>query len=241
MDYKQVKPLKGSEMVMNQLKENILSGKLPRGSRIASVVDLAVNFGVGRSTVREALSALKAMGWIEIQQGGGTFVSKELPEENGIISMNLFQSAESLKEVLEVRKVLETGCASMAARKRTGSDLRELERILLHMHDYLPDEEQGEQADVLFHLQIAKSTHNTLLLQMMESLSQRMQDSMKESRKLWFYGERATAQRLYEEHTAIYTAIKDQDETQAFERMMQHILKVEFVVETVFTGHIPIG
>src|SRR4051794_23580344 len=110
MKFQYVQPQKGSEMVLEQIKERIISGDLPPGSRLSSVVDLAVNFGVGRSTIREALSALKAMGWIQIRQGGGTFVSTELPNdlnenESGTGFIGLFHHAESIKEILEVRKV----------------------------------------------------------------------------------------------------------------------------------------
>ncbi len=235
MEFRYVQPQKGSEMVLEQIKERIISGDLPPGSRLSSVVDLAINFGVGRSTIREALSALKAMGWVQIRQGGGTFVSMELPNdsnendpETGFIS--LFHHAESIKEILEVRKVLETGCASLAAKNRTEENLGMLEFILENMVRNFDNEAEGEAADVRFHLQIAEATHNALLLNMMQSLSERLQETMKESRKLWFYGEHASAQRLFQEHTGIVAAIKDRDESLAGELMLQHITKVEKVL-----------
>ena len=235
MEFSYVQPQKGSEMVLEQIRERIISGDLPPGSKLSSVVDLAANFGVGRSTVREALSALKAMGWIQIRQGGGTYVSTELPNEADDMNSNsgfnsLFQHAESIKEILEVRKVLETGCASLAAENCSEEDIAALESILLQMEKNLAVDEEGEKADVLFHLQIAKATQNALLINMMQSLSERMQETMKESRKLWFYGEHASARRLLQEHTEIVAAIKARDESSAGDRMLQHISKVEKVL-----------
>jgi GntR family transcriptional repressor for pyruvate dehydrogenase complex len=236
MEYTKVKPLKGYELVMQHIKEQILSGDLPPGKKLASVVDLASHFGVGRSTVREALSALKAMGWLDIQQGGGTYVKKILPKETSAV--DLFQTAESLKEILEVRKILESSCAALAAEQRSEKDLIELKRILKKMSDCINDEEKGEQTDVLFHLQIAKASGNSLLLQLMESLSQRMQETMKDSRKLWFYGERSTALRLLKEHQGIYDAIEKQDKAKANNLMLQHIVKVESVLFIQHTSRI---
>ncbi len=230
MDFKKIRPQKGSDMVTNQIREQIAGGQLKPGDRLSSVVDLAAAFGVGRSTVREALSALKAMGWLDIQHGGGTYVKQKLPDPAESGFHGLFHQAESLREILDVRKVLETGCASLAAIHRSPEDLLQLAGFLDQMEQFLSDEEKGEQADVQFHLQIAVATHNSLLVQMMESLSRRIGETMKDSRKLWFYGEQATARRLLQEHRGIFDAIQKQDESLASARMLQHIVKVEKVL-----------
>ncbi|OGX68399.1 MAG: GntR family transcriptional regulator [Paenibacillus sp. RIFOXYA1_FULL_44_5] len=231
MSFNQIKPQKGSEIVMQQLKQQIISGVYPPGSRLPSVVEFAAGFEVGRSTVREALSALKAMGWIDIRHGGGTFVCKELPNEEAAESFDLFDKTESFQEVLEVRRFIESGCAALAAKRRTQEDLDEIKATLEHMQDVLGNEQLGEQADVQFHLLIAQASHNTLLIQMMESLTHRLQESMKDSRRLWFYSERASAQRLLQEHQSIYEAIADKNEALASERTIEHISKVDAVLQ----------
>lgn len=232
MSFRQVKPLKGYEIVMEQLKESILSGTYAPGAKLASVVELAAAFGVGRSTIREALSALKAIGLVEIRQGGGTYVSAELPAEPAD-GASLFANAQSIRELLEVRKILETGCVSLAARNRTEEDLQAIGEELLEMETYLHDEAKGEEADVRFHLKLARATHNSLLIAMMESLSERLHDSMRESRRLWFYGERAEARRLLREHSDIFEAVRERDEQQAFDAMNTHLGKVEGVLRKV--------
>ena len=237
MGFEQIRPMKGYELVTEQIKKRILEGELPPGAKLASVVDLAAEFGVGRSTIREALSALKAMGFVEIRQGGGSYVCRELPSQAaGGETDSIFWRADSLKELVEVRKILETGCASLAARNRTEDDLAELERILAHMEEHLDDEAEGERADVLFHLQIARASHNSLLMQLMESLSHRLHETMKQSRRLWFYGQRAKAKRLWQEHSAIVAAIRERDEAKSFDRMMSHLAKVEHVLNRALAG-----
>ncbi|WP_135551625.1 FadR/GntR family transcriptional regulator [Paenibacillus cymbidii] len=230
MAYNRVQPQKGYELVMQQIRGRIETGDIMPGGKLPSVVDLAQQFGVGRSTIREALSALKAMGLVTIRQGGGTYAVEVLPQEQPADANDLFQTAESLLELLEVRKVLETGCAHLAATKRAAADMAKLEAIVGEMETFLDDEDLGEAADVRFHLQLAASTHNSLLIHLMESLSGRLHDSMKRSRKLWFYGESSTAKRLLQEHRDIVDAIRKGDGALASDKMREHLQKVEDVL-----------
>ena len=95
----------------------------------------------------------------------------------------------------------------------------------------IENEEESEQADIRLHLQIAKASHNTLMIGMMESLTERLQQSMKASRRLWFFAERASAEKLLEEHRDIVEAIEIKDEQLAAEKMSQHIHKVDQVIQ----------
>jgi GntR family transcriptional repressor for pyruvate dehydrogenase complex len=235
MSFQQIKPQKGSEIVMYQIKQQILSGAYPPSSKLPTVVELAASFEVGRSTVREALSALKAMGWVDIRHGGGTFINKILPNELNEDNGGLFYKTKSFQEVLEVRKFIEVGCASLAAERRTEADLAGLANILSQMEAGLGNEELSEQADISFHLHIAKASHNSLFIDMMESMSQRLQESMGESRRLWFFAERASVELLLQEHREIYQAILNMHVELASAKMMQHILKVDQVVHKLTT------
>ncbi|KQO00651.1 FadR/GntR family transcriptional regulator [Paenibacillus sp. Leaf72] len=235
MDISPNRPLKSYEWVMNDIKRKMDDGSLAPGDRLSSVADLAASYGVGQSTIREALSALRAMGRLNIRQGSGTFVTA--PPEPASLSAPSFlydeawmDRAETLRHILEVRKVLETGCAALAARNRTEADLEALASILQSMHERLGDEAFSEQADIRFHQELAKATHNPVLLEMMESLSTKLHESMKDTRALWFYAERSTAERLQGEHQAIYAAIAAQQPTDASLLMEAHISKVESVL-----------
>ncbi|SDP11129.1 GntR family transcriptional regulator, transcriptional repressor for pyruvate dehydrogenase complex [Paenibacillus sp. yr247] len=227
MTFQQIRPQKGSEIVLQQIKMQIETGTYAPGSKLPTVVELAASFQVGRSTVREALSGLKATGWVDIRHGGGTFVTNHLPAD----SSSLFDQGQTLQEVQEVRRFIEAGCASLAASRRTEENLAELRQILSTMEATLENEEESEQADIRFHLEIAKASHNSLLIGMMESLTERLQQSMKASRRLWFFAERASAEKLLQEHLDIVDAIDAKDEQLAAEKMSQHIHKVDQVIQ----------
>lgn len=236
----QQRPLKQYEWVMNDLKKQMDEGRLAPGDRLASVVDLAAQYNVGRSTIREALSALKAMGLLNIKQGGGTFVKAPPSEAGPVHPMQRYDDlwegrAASLRHLLEVRRVLETGCAALAAQQRTAEDLAVFEKLLEDMRQS-EDEHFIEQADVKFHQQIAAATRNPLLLELMESLASKLHESMKDMRALWFYAERSSAERLLQEHIRIYEAIAGQDAKEASARMELHISKVEQVLNEKKAG-----
>lgn len=232
MKFQTIKPQKGSEIVMQHIKEQIESGAYPPGSKLPTVVQFAESFQVGRSTIREALSGLKALGWVSIKHGGGSFVNEELPnQENSDAADGIFYKTELFQEVLEVRKYIEVGCAALAAKRRNDDDIAALKQTLELMEASLDDEEASDHADFHFHLCIARASHNSLFLSMMESMTERMQMSMKESRRLWFFADRATAEALLEEHKLIYEAILAQNAVLASERIMQHISKVDQVVQ----------
>jgi GntR family transcriptional repressor for pyruvate dehydrogenase complex len=129
-----------------------------------------------------------------------------------------------------VRKFIEVGCASLAAERRTETDLAGLAAILRQMEASLDNEELSDQADISFHLHIARASHNSLFVSMMESVAQRLQESMRESRRLWFFAERASTELLLQEHREIYQAIESMNAELASTKMMQHILKVDQVV-----------
>lgn len=236
MDHQLQKPMKSSEWVLTDLKKQWTDGQFKSGDKLSSVEELAVRYGVGRSTIREALSALKMLGMLTMKQGGGTYVNayteapaQEHPAHRDPASW--INRAQSLMHVLEVRRLLETGCAQLAALHRTADDLQKLSQILIDMRIHLDHDTISEHADVQFHLHIAQATHNPVLINLMEGLSQKLHDSMRDSRALWFYAERASSERLLQEHQAIYDAISQKRAQVASQRMEQHILTVEHVLQ----------
>ncbi len=219
---------------MNDLQKQWITGQLTYGDKLASVEDLATRYGVGRSTIREALSALKVLGMVTIKQGGGTYVNAYELTAQQLLGLgnhrSMSERIDALRHTLEVRRVLEKGCAWLAATHSTAEDLAILRQILLDMHTHLDQDAQSEQTDIKFHLYIAKATHNPILIELMESLSQKLHDSMRDSRALWFYAERSSAERLYLEHQDIFLAIEQKHPELAATRMEAHLAKVDHVL-----------
>ncbi|TKH03248.1 FadR family transcriptional regulator [Peribacillus simplex] len=234
MVYKKIKPKKIYEEVSDELYEMIRSGSLKPGEQLDSIQQLAENFQVGRPAIREALSALSSMGLIEIKQGEGTFVKTFDPAiMNHPLSAALLMDQDNIKHLLEVRKILESGTAEVAAKKRTEENLIELKDRLFDMERVSEDEELSDKADIAFHVAVANASQNELLITLMNHVSELMTEKMRDIRRVALYSEEMTLKQLYQQHVRIYDAILAQDEDGARSAMLFHLQSVEESLERV--------
>jgi GntR family transcriptional regulator, transcriptional repressor for pyruvate dehydrogenase complex len=235
LEYKRIKPKKIYEEVAETLHEMIRTGQLKPGDRLDSVQQLSENFQVGRSAIREALSALKAMGLVEMKQGEGTFVKGfEAKQITFPLSTAILMNKEDVAHLLEVRKIIETGAAIAAARNRDASDLQAMSQALKEMKQVKGDEELGEKADYTFHQALSAASQNPLLSKLLEHVSGLMVETMKETRRLWLFSKQTSIEKLYEEHLAIYNAIEEQNEEKARQAMLLHLENVEEILRKYF-------
>ncbi|MFJ7363284.1 FadR/GntR family transcriptional regulator [Peribacillus frigoritolerans] len=234
MVYKKIKPKKIYEEVSDELYEMIRSGSLKPGEQLDSIQQLAENFQVGRPAIREALSALSSMGLIEIKQGEGTFVKTFDPAiMNHPLSAALLMDQDNIKHLLEVRKILESGTAEVAAKKRTEENLIELKDMLFNMEKVSDDEELSDKADISFHVAVANASQNELLITLMNHVSELMTEKMRDIRRVALYSEEMTLKQLYQQHVRIYDAIVAQDEDGARSAMLFHLQSVEESLDRV--------
>jgi GntR family transcriptional repressor for pyruvate dehydrogenase complex len=232
--YKKIKPKKIYEEVSDELYEMIRSGSLKPGEQLDSIQQLAENFQVGRPAIREALSALSSMGLIEIKQGEGTFVKTFDPAiMNHPLSAALLMDQDNIKHLLEVRKILESGTAEVAAKKRTEENLIELKDMLFNMDKVSDDEELSDKADISFHVAVANASQNELLITLMNHVSELMTEKMRDIRRAALYSEEMTLKQLYQQHVRIYDAIAAQDEDGARSAMLFHLQSVEESLDRV--------
>ncbi|MFE4761308.1 FadR/GntR family transcriptional regulator [Bacillus mycoides] len=216
-----------SEAILTMIK----NGTLKPGDKLLPVHQLAEQFQVGRSAVREALSALRAMGLIEMKQGEGTYVRNFDPSSlTKSLNNKLLMKKEDILNLLEVRKVLEVGAVRAAAAKRTEANLQNMKQWLDEMAKSIGDEKAGEKADFHFHMGIAESSHNNILLELMNHVSEMIAETIGESRRIILYGEQTTSERLLEEHQSIYDAVLKQDVELAQQAMLNHLTNVEHIV-----------
>ncbi|WP_026326580.1 FadR/GntR family transcriptional regulator [Paenibacillus ginsengihumi] len=231
MQIKKITTRKIYEAIAEQIKDMIVGGDLKPGDKLPSTKELSERFQVGRSTVREALSALKAMGLVEIRQGEGSYVRSieykdvELPQYDAVL-----MSRETVLELIEARKALEISNAALAAEKRSDEDLAKFEAVLQRMREHIGDEEEGERSDMAFHLVLAEATHNSIMVRLIESISAQMQTAIRQTRRLQMYASREVSSQLLAEHRAIYEAVKAGDPAAAQECMREHLLHVEQVL-----------
>ncbi|MGM7634240.1 FadR/GntR family transcriptional regulator [Bacillus sp. Hm123] len=237
VEYKKIKPKKIYEEVAEALLDSIRSGTLKPGDKLDSVQQLAENFHVGRSAIREALTSLRAMGLIEMRQGEGTYVKDFSP--SGIaypIQNALLMNKEDMFHLMEVRQLLEVSVAFSAAEKRTEEDLLKIRWALEEMKHHSNPMELGDEADLAFHLAIAEATGNPLLLSLMNHVSDLVSESMKEARRICLYSEMATFEQLNLEHEAIFRAIEEGNPEKARLEMQNHIHNIGNILREYIEG-----
>lgn len=219
------------EEITEQVKRLIIEGKLKVGDKLPSTKQMSEQFGVGRSTTREALSALKAMGLIEIRQGGGCRVIRSVPADMELPELeSLRMNRKTVLELLEARESLEVSNAAIAAVKHTETDLHQLHVLIEEMKRTAGDEAEGERLDLQFHLTLARATHNSIMVRLFESIMNHIETAIHDIRRVELYASAAVAERLFMEHSAIFEAIVQRDSELAAERMKQHLQHIERIV-----------
>lgn len=148
-------------MIAETLKQQITEGTYRAGDKLPTEPELMKTFGVGRSSVREAVKLLVNMGVVRVQQGSGTFVA--VPSNND--DVNIKMSTADRTELDEVRKILDIAIVEKAVARRTEKDI---ERMRASLEKRKVNAEKGLleeciEADLNFHIAIADAAHNRIL------------------------------------------------------------------------------
>lgn len=156
------------EHVINEIKGLLLTNKLKPGDKLPSEMELAESLGVGRGSIREAMKILSSFGVITIKRGQGTFVSES--SNQGIFNSLLFQiisNQQDIKELLELRTIIERAVLELAVRNASSDDIKMLENSLSELIEITQTSEYDEEAiiknELEFHGLIGEMTKNKLL------------------------------------------------------------------------------
>jgi len=209
---------------MEQVRLMITRGDLQPGDKLPSERELAETLGVSRTSVREGLTALGALGILDIRPGEGTFIRRSNDSETFeplTVLLEVERNPEA--QLMEVRRILETESAALAARRATPDDLEKIESALQVMKN--ADSVKGAvEADLRFHYTIAEATKNTVLLRIMNTVADLMHNNYRQNRET-LYAE--LTERVLNEHESILQAIKDKNPDEAWARMLEHINNIE--------------
>ena len=212
-----------SEVIYDQISQKIFNGELKDGDRLPSERELALQFGRGRQSVREALRMLQQDGLIRIALGnsGGAYVQRislDTVKEplNKLIQANIIP----IEDVMEYRKYNDEICAELAIRNHTEEDLQELEDVLEQFKESVGNRTLFPQVDTLFHRVLARSSHNQLVSLINEALAEMYAStywnkttdlSDKELRKMHTF--------IYKQHVRIKDALRAKDKKALIESM----------------------
>jgi len=229
--FKPVQDVKLYQQVIEQIKDMLKSGELQPGDKLPSERDLVEQLQVSRTSIREALSALRLLGVVESRHGGGNFIRDQL-DRNFLepLSILFLLDRTSAAEVLQFRKILEVECARLAAENARPEQVTEMESVVEKLAEFQQDEEQNIHLDKEFHYTIAGCAGNRLLFNVVTAISDLLDFSIEDSRAKILM-DPANQEALIEQHRGIYAAIAAGDGDLAAERMRGHLEYVDLCLE----------
>jgi GntR family transcriptional repressor for pyruvate dehydrogenase complex len=207
------------EEIVKQLTDLINNGSLKPGDRLPTERELAVELNVSRTAIREALRSLEMMGFIESKVGEGTFI-KEITLNNVIepFSSILFQDKKLIVELIEVRLLLESEIAKLAARRINEEKTADIEKSLDIMEKEIAAGGIGITGDNEFHNALARAAENKAMSKILNMCG----DLLNTTREAALRSMKDTRIGL-EQHREIFLAVKSGDEEKASESMRHHL------------------
>jgi GntR family transcriptional repressor for pyruvate dehydrogenase complex len=208
--------------VINRLRGMIQSGELRPGSRLPPEPQLALQMGVSRSGVREAVKVLAAARVLDVRRGDGTYVTSlasDLLLEGVGFAFELLQGGESLLEVMEIRRLLEPASTAMAAMRMSAEQLAEVASVMGRMRAHTGDPEELLRLDITFHRLVIAAAGNATLATLVDGLSGRTARA-----RVWrgiVMGN--VAQATIDEHQAILSALESRDQLLAQSAALMHV------------------
>jgi GntR family transcriptional repressor for pyruvate dehydrogenase complex len=205
------------QLTADRVRQLIAKGDYQAGARLPAERELAQQLGVSRPSLREALIALEIDGTIEIRMGSGIYVlNTAKPTSNGR------SLGESPSELMQARAVIESAIIVQAAAAITDATLAKLRETLEAMADDIAQARKPLEQDRAFHLIIAESTGNTLLVEIIENLFDERHSPMTASIRGHFETTESWTSALME-HRAILAALEARDPLAAQAAMHSHL------------------
>jgi GntR family transcriptional regulator, transcriptional repressor for pyruvate dehydrogenase complex len=221
--YKVIQTSRLYEQIVQQIEESVQKGALKPGDQLPAERELAQQFGVSRTAVREAIKTLHEKGLVEALPGRGTFIT------NGT-SHSMRQSLDRILKsgqpdgtawLVEFREILEPEIAALAATRAGKQDIAAMREAVHVMDAAQRDPEAFIEADLDFHLALAEAAANPLILSLIDSIV----GLLREQRMQIFYVGGGPA-RGQMHHKRILDAVERRDSQGAREAMRHHLLQV---------------
>lgn len=221
--YKAVRTSRLYEQIVQQIEESILKGALKPGDQLPAERELAQNFGVSRTAVREAVKALREKGLVEAYSGRGTFITNGTSQaiRQSLDLMSRIGQQEGLAHLAELRQILEPEIAALAATRIEDQLLATMREAVATMDRNLHDPDAYIEADLDFHLALAEAAANPLVLSLLDSIVGLLREQ-----RLRIFRVDGGPERGQFHHKRILAATEARDSEKAREAMRAHLGQV---------------
>jgi len=225
--FNSVKSNKVSQHIVDQIRNAIFEGRLKPGDKLPSERELVERFKVSKTTLREALRSLEVLGFLEIRKGvsGGAIVTEVdmTTARNSFTNFLLFKNL-SLKDLSEVRLLLEPYIAEKATLAITKEDLSRLDKLIKDSEYSIKNDValESRKDEIEFHRIIASITGNPILMFILDFVENLLIDTKEILRP----GKEFSG-KVLRAHKRIYNALLEKNIEKVHEEMVRHIREVE--------------
>ncbi|WP_099203655.1 FadR/GntR family transcriptional regulator [Miniphocaeibacter massiliensis] len=216
-EFSKIKKKLLAEQVEEDLYKYILKSELSIGDKLPNEFELAEKFGVGRSTIREAVKLLESQGVLEVRRGSGTYIVSKSYIEVDPLGLGAIEDKMALAmDLADLRILLEPGIAEIAAINATEKDIKELYELCDIIEEKISKDENYVEEDIKFHTYVAKASKNMVVEQLIPII---------DTAVMIFVN--VTHKKLIKEtimtHRAVVNAISERDIVGAKTAMMMHM------------------
>jgi len=171
------------ERIVSQIEQRIVAGELKAGDQLPAENELAKQFGVSRTAVREAIKTLSEKRLVEVRPGKGTFITNGMPDamRHSLGLLMKLGPSNGSSYLVEVREILEPEIAALAATRITDEYIAAMREAVEVMDTALEDVERFVEADLDFHLALAEGTQNPVIPLLMDSIIDLLREARKRS------------------------------------------------------------
>ncbi len=223
-----------STQTLDQLIGWLKDGTFKPGGKLPSQNELVEHFGVSRTGVREALQMMAALNLIEIRPGLGCFV-KTISSEYIIHAdvLAILLEKEAILDLIETRKIVESGIASLATMRAKTEDFWVMEDVLTQLERSIHRGEKIASLAPEFHYALAKATHNAVLTKLVKSFTHLMAKAGELLESNIDDLERFKQHELTS-HRDLYKVIREGDPAKSSQAMVDHITYSEGLIVDAF-------
>ncbi len=221
--YKAIQSSRLCEQIVEQIEESILKGRLKSGDQLPAERDLAQEFGVSRTAVREAIKTLREKGFVEAYSGRGTFITNERSQaiRHSLDRMIKINQPEGFIQLAEARSILEPEIAALAAVRADEQHLTMMRDAVAAMDRAQGDPDLYIEADLDFHLALAEAAGNQIILSLIDSIV-----GLLRAQRIRIFRAPGGPERGQVFHKRILAAIEQRDRVAAREAMKSHLEQV---------------
>jgi GntR family transcriptional repressor for pyruvate dehydrogenase complex len=222
-----------SEQVAKQMASRIIAGDWKPGEKLPSEAELCSALGVGRSSLREALTSLAFIGLIRVRAGGGSYVADQPSAyfTSPWLAGGTLNSEQALEDFMEARLILESETAAICAERVTDTELEQLADLVEKMRASFGNPDEFWKHDYSFHLVMGGASKNKVLTSILNGVREQMRDLI--SKSLLLDEGMTLAAR---QHAKILETLRAHNPNKAREAMRNHLQSFQRGYKVIFAN-----